>query len=135
MKHMLDMINQLIQKQITGFTMLHDAMLQYFLNLKPGSEDWTGFFDLIKDDESGDLLKNMAFTPNGARLACLLLQQRRAGPASRRRLADARGARRPRRGYPPAQCLASIAPNGVLTFHSLKVAGRVLGDASRKLRL
>ncbi|KAL1644760.1 Pumilio y domain member 6 [Diplodia intermedia] len=67
------MINSLIQKKMTGFTMLHDAMLQYFLATKPGSEEATDFLELIKGDEEGDLLKNLAFTKNGARVVCLAL--------------------------------------------------------------
>ncbi|EGY18475.1 hypothetical protein VD0002_g8009 [Verticillium dahliae] len=73
MKTLCDMINSLVQKKMTGFTMLHDAMLQYFLNIKPGSDEHTAFLDLLRDDESGDLFKNMAFTRSGSRLACLLL--------------------------------------------------------------
>ena len=73
MKYLCDMINGLIQKKLTGFTMLHDAMLQYFLNLKPGSEELKEFLEIVKQDENGDLLKNMAFTKSGARLVCLLL--------------------------------------------------------------
>jgi pumilio family protein 6 len=73
MKYLFDMTNTLIQKKMTGFTMLHDAMLQYFLNLKPESEELKEFFETIKGDETGDLLKNMAFTKSGARLVCLLL--------------------------------------------------------------
>lgn len=73
MKSLLDMINTLIQKKMTGFTMLHDAMLQYFLNTEPGNEDFTEFIELVKGDESGDLSKNLAFTRSGARLSCLLL--------------------------------------------------------------
>lgn len=72
-KHLMGMIDQLVQKKMNGFTMLHDAMLQCFLNLKTGSEEQTEFVQKIKDDESGDLLKNMAFTKSGSRLACLLL--------------------------------------------------------------
>lgn len=67
------MINNLVQKKMTGFTMLHDAMLQYFINTKPGSEEANEFLELIKGDEEGDLLKNLAFTKNGARVACLAL--------------------------------------------------------------
>lgn len=67
------MINSLVQKKMTGFTMLHDAMLQYFLTTKPGSEEATEFLELIKGDEEGDLLKNLAFTKNGARMVCLAL--------------------------------------------------------------
>ncbi|KAK4648750.1 Pumilio y domain member 6 [Podospora bellae-mahoneyi] len=73
LKYLCDMSNNLIQKKMTGFTMLHDAMLQYFLNLKPDSEELKEFVEVVKGDENGDLLKNMAFTKSGARLACLLL--------------------------------------------------------------
>ncbi|KAL0936606.1 pumilio domain-containing protein [Colletotrichum truncatum] len=73
LKSLNDMINSLLQKKMTGFTMLHDAMLQYFLNIKPGTEDFTMFMEMIKDDETGDLLKNMAFTRSGSRLVALLL--------------------------------------------------------------
>jgi len=73
MHHLYELINQLVQKKATGFTMLHDAMLQYFLNTKPGSSDASEFIELIKGDEEGDLAKNLAFTPSGARLTCLCL--------------------------------------------------------------
>ncbi|KAL8388420.1 hypothetical protein RB595_009256 [Gaeumannomyces hyphopodioides] len=73
MKYLFSTINTLIQKQMTGFTILHDAMLQYFLSLKLDSEEQKEFIELVKGDEGGDLLKNMAFTKSGARLACLLL--------------------------------------------------------------
>lgn len=73
MQYLFGMVNQLVQKKLTGFTMLHDAMLQYFLNLKPESEEMKEFVDVAKDDDNGDLLKNMAFTKSGARLVCLLL--------------------------------------------------------------
>ncbi|KAH7022721.1 armadillo-type protein [Ilyonectria destructans] len=73
MRSLADMINSLVQKKMTGFTMLHDAMLQYFSNTKPDTEDFTEFVEMVKGDEGGDLLKNMAFTRSGARLVCLLL--------------------------------------------------------------
>lgn len=73
MKSLWEMINSLVQKKMTGFTMLHDAMLQYFVNTEQGTEDFTEFNELIKGDETGDLLKNLAFTRSGARLVCLLL--------------------------------------------------------------
>ncbi|KAI0815628.1 armadillo-type protein [Xylaria sp. FL0064] len=73
MKYLLDLTNQLIQKKMTGFTMLHDAMYQYYTNVKPGSEEAKEYMEMIKEDENGDLLKNMAFTKYGARLVCLLL--------------------------------------------------------------
>ncbi|CAM1507097.1 Fc.00g067380.m01.CDS01 [Cosmosporella sp. VM-42] len=73
MKGLVDMINSLINKKMTGFTMLHDAMLQYFLNTQPETEEFTEFFETVKGDEGGDLMKNLAFTRSGAKLACLLL--------------------------------------------------------------
>lgn len=72
-KYLLDMTNQLIQKKLTGFTMLHDAMLQYFLNVQPGGDEAKEYIEMIKEDENGDLLKNMAFTKSGSRLVALLL--------------------------------------------------------------
>ena len=71
MRALHDLINQLVQKKTTGFTMLHDAMLQYFLNVPHGSEEASEFIELLKGDEEGDLLKNLAFTRSGARLVCL----------------------------------------------------------------
>lgn len=73
MHFLFEMINQLVQKQSTGFTMLHDAMLQYFLNTKVGSTDANEFIEVLKGDEEGDLVKNLAFTKSGARLMCLTL--------------------------------------------------------------
>jgi len=73
MRSLHDLINLLIQKKTTGFTMLHDAMLQYILNIHSGSEEMTNFIDLLKGDEEGDLLKNLAFTESGARVVCLAL--------------------------------------------------------------
>lgn len=73
MRSLHDLVNLLVQKKTTGFTMLHDAMLQEFLNLAPGSEEATEFIELLKGDEEGDLLKNLAFTKSGARLVCLTL--------------------------------------------------------------
>ena len=73
MRSLRDLVNLLVQKKNTGFTMLHDAMLQQFLNLAPGSEEATEFIELLKGDEEGDLLKNLAFTKSGARLVCLAL--------------------------------------------------------------
>ena len=73
MRSLHDLVNLLVQKKTTGFTMLHDAMLQQFLNLTPGSEEATEFVELLKSDEEGDLLKNLAFTKSGARLVCLAL--------------------------------------------------------------
>lgn len=68
-----DLINQLVQKKTTGFTMLHDAMLQYYLHIQSNTSEATEFLELLKGDEEGDLLKNLAFTESGARLVCLAL--------------------------------------------------------------
>ena len=73
MKHLKEMTNQLVQKKTTGFTMLHDALLQYFLNCRPGSPEATEFLEMLRDDEEGDCFKNLAFTKSGARLVCLAL--------------------------------------------------------------
>ncbi|OXV08213.1 hypothetical protein Egran_04025 [Elaphomyces granulatus] len=73
MRNLYELINLLVQKKSTGFTMLHDAMLQYFLNTKPSSSEAIEFIELIKGDEEGDLAKNMAFTKPGSRLMCLCL--------------------------------------------------------------
>lgn len=73
MRSLHELINQLVQKKTTGFTMLHDAMLQYYLNVQPGSEEASEFKELLKGDEEGDLLRNLAFTKPGARLVCLAL--------------------------------------------------------------
>lgn len=73
MQHLKEMTNQLVQKKTTGFTILHDALLQYFLNCKPGSPEVTEFLDMLRDDEEGDCFKNLAFTKSGSRLVCLAL--------------------------------------------------------------
>jgi pumilio family protein 6 len=74
------MINGLVQKKMTGFTMLHDAMLQYFLVLAPGSAEQVEFLEILKGDidketegGGGDLFRNLAFTKSGSRLVCLAL--------------------------------------------------------------
>ncbi|KAL8766341.1 MAG: hypothetical protein Q9209_006868 [Squamulea sp. 1 TL-2023] len=68
-----DLINQLVQKKSTGFTMLHDAMRQYMLNISTGSAQMTEFIELLKGDEEGDLLKNLAFTKSGAGVVSMAL--------------------------------------------------------------
>lgn len=75
LRYLYDLINQLIQKKMTAFTMLHDAMLQYSLaNGSPSSsESATEFIEVLKGDEEGDLLKNLAFTKSGARVICRAL--------------------------------------------------------------
>lgn len=73
--YLLGFINALIQKKMTAFTMLHDAMLQYSLALSPNpdgtpNETINDWITLIRPDEDADLdlLKNLAFTPSGVRV-------------------------------------------------------------------
>ena len=73
MSYLQALINQLIQKKLTGFTMLHDAMLQYFQNVKPSSQEAVEFIEILQGDDELDLLKNLAFTPSGSRVVCLAL--------------------------------------------------------------
>ena len=80
LRYLLQMINGLVQKKMTGFTMLHDAMLQYFLALAPGSAEQVEFLEILKGDidketegGGGDLFRNLAFTKSGSRLVCLAL--------------------------------------------------------------
>jgi len=73
MGYLKEMTNQLVQKKTTGFTMLHDALLQYFLNTAVGSPEHTEFLEMLRDDEEGDLFKNLAFTKSGSRVVCLAL--------------------------------------------------------------
>lgn len=76
MDYLHNLINQIIQKKMTGFTMLHDAMLQYFLNIKPGSSEADTFLKVMigdKEEEEVDLMRNLAFTKSGSRLVCLAL--------------------------------------------------------------
>lgn len=80
LSYLKQMINNLVQKKMTGFTMLHDAMLQYFLTLQSGSEEHADFMEMLKGDidadeegGGGDLFRNLAFTSSGSRLVCLTL--------------------------------------------------------------
>lgn len=73
MRSLYELINQLVQKRTTAFTMLHDAMLQYFLNVQAGGAEAIEFMEMLKGDEEGDLMKNLPFTQSGARVVCLAL--------------------------------------------------------------
>jgi pumilio family protein 6 len=80
LSYLKTLINNLVQKKMTGFTMLHDAMLQYFLALTPGSEEHSEFLEILKGDidaeeegGGGDLFRNLAFTKGGSRLVSLAL--------------------------------------------------------------
>ncbi|KAH6614841.1 pumilio domain-containing protein [Boeremia exigua] len=80
MSYLENQINSLIQKKLNGFTMLHDAMLQYFLVCEPGTEQANDFLEHLKPDptlkegeeaDNVDLMKNLAFTKSGSRLVSL----------------------------------------------------------------
>jgi pumilio family protein 6 len=73
MQYLKELTNQLVQKKTTGYTMLHDALLQYFVNCKPSSPEANEFQKMLQDDEGGDCYKNLAFTKSGSRLTCLTL--------------------------------------------------------------
>lgn len=92
LQYLFNLINQLVQKKLTAFTMLHDAMLQYSLAISmPASTTTTtnpstteappittttnttlqnSLLALLLPTEETDLdlLLNLAFTPSGARL-------------------------------------------------------------------
>lgn len=89
LRYLFALINQLVQKKLTGFTMLHDAMLQYSLAIAAPSStavatestdlatnsQQSEFLDLLKpsEEEDLDLMKNLAFTPSGARVVARAL--------------------------------------------------------------
>ena len=80
LQHLHNTINALIQKKMTAFTMLHDAMLQYSLAIADPlptafasgapTEAISDWLTLLRPDEDADLdlLKNLAFTPAGVRV-------------------------------------------------------------------
>ncbi|KPI35793.1 Pumilio homology domain family member 6 [Cyphellophora attinorum] len=82
MQHLKEMCNQLVQMKKTGFTILHDALWQYWSNCVQGGPEEKEVMDWLRDDEEGDLVRNLAFTPNGARLLSMCLA---AGDAKYRR--------------------------------------------------
>lgn len=73
MSYLKETTNQLVQKKTTGFTMLHDALLQFFVNCAVGGPEHAEFLEMLRDDEEGDLLKNLAFTKSGSRVVRLAL--------------------------------------------------------------
>ncbi|KAF2859846.1 ARM repeat-containing protein, partial [Piedraia hortae CBS 480.64] len=80
LSHLHKTISTLVGKQMTGFTMLHDAMWQYYTTLDPASDSHAEFLELLRSDietaaegdssTGGDLLRNLAFTHSGSRLVC-----------------------------------------------------------------
>ncbi|KAJ6278409.1 armadillo-type protein [Bipolaris maydis] len=83
MDYLENQINSLIQKKLTGFTMLHDAMLQYFLVCEPGTEQANDFLEHLKPDptlkegeeaDNVDLLMSLCFAYGTAKDRKLFLR-------------------------------------------------------------
>ncbi|KAJ2896630.1 putative cpl domain-containing protein [Zalerion maritima] len=72
MKSLKDLIDLMIKKGFTSFTSLHDAMLQYFGQVRPGTDEHRQFIDVCVDPE-GDIPKHLPFTSAGSHLASLIL--------------------------------------------------------------
>ena len=69
------LIKSLLEKHMVGFEILHDAVYQYQSALKQGSDEASEFFELLKSDEDGNLLRNLAFTDYGSRIVCTFIAQ------------------------------------------------------------
>jgi pumilio family protein 6 len=120
MDYLHSLINQLIQKKLTGFTMLHDAMLQYFLNISAGSAEMGDLLKLIIGDnkeEEVDLLKNLAFTKPGSRVVCLTLAH-----------GNAKDRKQILRAYSDTISLLAVDPNG----HTVLLAAYDVVDDTRE---
>jgi pumilio family protein 6 len=120
MDYLHGLINQLIQKKLTGFTILHDAMLQYFLNISAGSSEMGDFLKLIIGDtkeEEVDLLKNLAFTKPGSRVVCLALAH-----------GNAKDRKQILRAYDETVSMLAFDPNG----HKVLLAAYDVVDDTRE---
>ncbi|RPA95346.1 ARM repeat-containing protein [Choiromyces venosus 120613-1] len=70
MKSLFDQIDGVIKKGATVFTILHKAMLEYMLNIRPGTTEATEFIELVKE-----LVADIAFTKDGSQVVikCMAL--------------------------------------------------------------
>ncbi|KAL7273201.1 Pumilio y domain member 6 [Rhizina undulata] len=70
MKSLYDLIAGVVDKGAIFFTILHKAMLEYLLNVKPGSTEVTEFIELVKEH-----VGEIAFTKDGTQVVirCLAL--------------------------------------------------------------
>ncbi|PWW76023.1 ARM repeat-containing protein [Tuber magnatum] len=70
MKSLFDQIDGVIKKGATIFTILHKAMLEYMLNVRPGTTEATEFIELVKEH-----VADIAFTKDGSQVAirCMAL--------------------------------------------------------------
>ncbi|KAI9893526.1 MAG: pumilio domain member 6 [Vezdaea aestivalis] len=76
MRFLSESITKLIETQRTAFTILHDAMLQYFLALPAGSDSLRAFIDLVRGDDdatSRTLIRTLGFSYSGARILSYVL--------------------------------------------------------------
>ncbi|EWC48382.1 hypothetical protein DRE_02151 [Drechslerella stenobrocha 248] len=63
MKSLFEMINQMVEKNMTFLTILHKAMLEYISNAKPETSEATELIELVKEH-----LGNIAFSKDGAQV-------------------------------------------------------------------
>lgn len=70
MKSLFDLISGVVDKGAIFFSILHRAMLEYLLNVKPGSTEVTEFIELVKEH-----VQEIAFTKDGTQVVmrCLAL--------------------------------------------------------------
>ena len=70
MKSLFDQIKGVIKKGATIFTILHKAMLEYILNIRPGTTEATEFIEIVKEHAA-----DIAFTKDGSQVVirCMAL--------------------------------------------------------------
>ncbi|KAK6531371.1 pumilio domain member 6 [Arthrobotrys megalospora] len=63
MKSLFELINQMVEKNMTFLTILHKAMLEYILNVKPETNEATELIEVVKEH-----LGNISFSKDGAQV-------------------------------------------------------------------
>ncbi|KAK6515486.1 pumilio domain member 6 [Arthrobotrys conoides] len=63
MKSLFELINQMVEKNMTVLQILHKAMLEYILNVKPETSEAADLIELVKEH-----LGNIAFSKDGAQV-------------------------------------------------------------------
>ncbi|KAF3939539.1 hypothetical protein ABW19_dt0209888 [Dactylella cylindrospora] len=63
MKSLFELITQMVEKNMTFLTILHKAMLEYILNVRPDTSEATELIELVKEH-----LGNIAFSKDGAQV-------------------------------------------------------------------
>ncbi|KAK6363652.1 pumilio domain member 6 [Orbilia blumenaviensis] len=63
MKSLFELINQMVEKNMTFLQILHKAMLEYILNVKPESNEASEFIEVVKEQ-----LGNITFSKDGAQV-------------------------------------------------------------------